>query len=117
MPFVSNGVILAPGTEMIWSVTGGTNFWKDYSDKYSVTWTATPTEGTNCLQIAKHSEQTTVQNIRIRCNTLDISSTNKVTVAMQQASKQSRQLLRPAQHSLQINVECSAPKSTRLLWA
>ena len=26
------------GTEMTWKVTGGTNFWKDYSDKYNVEW-------------------------------------------------------------------------------
>jgi hypothetical protein len=26
------------GTEMVWQVQGGTNFWKDYADKYNIEW-------------------------------------------------------------------------------
>lgn len=36
---------------------------------------------------------------------------------MYQHSKQSRHLLRPAQHSVSVEVECGPPKSARLLWA
>jgi hypothetical protein len=36
---------------------------------------------------------------------------------MTQNSKHSRHLLRPALHSISVQVECGAPQSSRLLWA
>ena len=47
---------LLTGTEMIWSVTGGTNFWKDYSDKYLVDWKVDvldSSQNSKCLEVRK----------------------------------------------------------------
>ena len=75
------------GTEATWSVSGGTNFWKDYSDKYNVEWQVTPREGissiANCLSITREQEEITKFNTRIRCSaSTDLKSLNKLTVLM-----------------------------------
>lgn len=39
---------LTGGSSISWAVSGGTNFWKDYSDSYNVEWKVTPADA-NCL--------------------------------------------------------------------
>jgi len=55
---------------MIWQVKGGTNFWQDYSDKYSIEWKVQPLndESKDCLSISTNKEQVTVFDISVRCN-------------------------------------------------
>lgn len=97
-------LIMTTGTEMTWQVIGGTNFWQDYSDKYSVKWTVEPRENSNsqdCLKIAIDSEQVTKFDISVRCKPTsdqvsDLDRVNKLVLTMHQSSKQSRHLMRPA---------------------
>lgn len=74
------------GTEMVWSVTGGTNFWKDYSDKYNVEWSI---EGTQpkCVSISKDKVTVTNFDIKIKCQPTDLTQINHLTVTMNQNSK------------------------------
>lgn len=69
------------------------------------------------IQVVKSKVEVTSFDIEIKCLPQDLTQTYKLNVTMTQHSKHSRHLLRPANHSISIQVECGAPHSTRLLWA
>ena len=48
--------------------------------------------------------------------TPDLTQINRLQVSLTQTTRQSRQLLRPAQHRIDIDVDCGAPRSAKLLW-
>ena len=46
-----------------------------------------------------------------------MTASNVVNVTLSQSSIMTNRLLRPAQHSLTIQVNCGVPKQSRLIWA
>ena len=52
--YSSELMLLTIGSDMIWSVTGGTNFWHDFTEMYSVSFKVHPKENSgsqDCLSI------------------------------------------------------------------
>jgi len=46
------------GSEVTWQVRGGTNFWSDYADKYSIETSLSPADS-KAVQVEKTDIQTT----------------------------------------------------------
>lgn len=47
-------LLLTVGSDIVWSVAGGTNFWQDYTEMYSVEFKVKSKEGTgskDCLSV------------------------------------------------------------------
>ena len=47
-------LLLTVGSDIVWSVSGGTNFWQDYTEMYSVVFKVKSKEGTSskdCLSV------------------------------------------------------------------
>jgi len=60
--YTREALLMTTGSQMTWQVKGGTNFWQDYADKYSIEWKVEPLndESRNCLSIQTSREQVTV---------------------------------------------------------
>jgi len=68
--YTREALLMTTGSQMTWQVKGGTNFWQDYADKYTIEWKVEPLndESRNCLSIQTSREQVTVFDISVQCN-------------------------------------------------
>lgn len=93
------------GSETLWTVHGGTNFWSDYSDNYLIETTLSPADS-KALKIDKEKISTTRFDLRLKCLAVDVNKGSSISVEMKQSSKLCRNLLRPAQHTIKFDIDC-----------
>jgi len=56
--FTTPALNVVLGSEVIWKVRGGTNFWSDYAEKYSIETSLSPADS-KAVQVEKTDIQTT----------------------------------------------------------
>lgn len=114
------------GSSLLWTVQGGTNFWKDLAEKYQVHHSPRLINQESgmeldLLKIEKVSETTTLFRYAFTCESPSnkgmLGKPHRFRVNMRQQNMQSRYLLRPALHELNVDVHCEPPHADKLYWA
>lgn len=118
---------IAFGSSLAWVIQGGTNFWKDVADKYQINsdrHLLNVAEGNldlDMLSIDKLSEQTTLFKYQLYCqkpsDRYKFARPHRYRVRLTQQNMQTRHLLRPAVHTITLDVHCEPPHSQKLYWA
>lgn len=104
------------GNSIKWVVTGGTNFWQAQLGNYRTSW---DTSQGGVVSVSKINELTAEFAFAVGCEATEEkeSSSQRASLNLEQSSRQTRTLLRPATHRIAVEVACHPPAALRLLWA
>ena len=63
--------VLSFGSTIDWELSGGSNFWKELSGEYQISWSIETKKGTieDVLSLSKKSESATGSVLSLRCGT------------------------------------------------
>ena len=117
---------VAFGSSLLWVVQGGTNFWKDIPEKYQAAEThelLVPDDSLDkaTLHFETVHEQATLFKYALSCHypgdRRRLVKPHRFQVRVIQQNLQTRHLLRPALHKIEIGVQCEQPQGVKLYWA
>jgi hypothetical protein len=84
--FFNSKLTLVYGTEIIWSVVGGSNYWQDYKGKYTTSFdvvTQDSYSSSKSLHASTEVEKLNRFDVKIKCLvTPDLNQINKLVVNM-----------------------------------
>lgn len=98
-------------------VTGGSNFWPDQAQNYVTTWKSD--SKVKAFDLTKIKVYASESEFEVSCLTpeKDDSKSKRQALTVNQTSRSSRTLMRPAEHISTVQVHCEPPKDLKLTWA
>ena len=112
------------GSSINWRVVGGSNFWPDQVQNYRTSWASKSLSsqknenGGDLVDMRELSILTTESTFGVRCMMpKNPQESYRARITLQQASRGTRSLMRPANHETEVDLHCEPPKSVKLTWA